>query len=343
MTKHTLLRAIVAWGALSMGMVCMAPSHAQGVTELAPQFVPEFSPTSVKMQLTQVAAHTYYVRGQAGMVSSTNEGFNSNAGFVVTSDGVVVFDALGTPALGKALLALIRTVTAAPIRKIVISHYHSDHFYGLAAFRHEGQVDVMAGGEVEAYLTTGAPAERLDERRSSLAPWVNRHTTIIAPDHYLAAQGEHFSLGGMTFRLLHAGPAHTPEDVMMLVEEEGVLFAGDIIFAGRIPYVGDADLTSWLAAIDHLAAFQPKVLVAGHGMHSTDAASDLLLTKNYLTYLRQMMRSAVDKGDDFEQAYRSTDWSRFNALPAFDAANRKNAFGAYLAAERELLAPPPAK
>lgn len=298
----------------------------------------DFVPSTVPMKLVKVAPHSYYVRGQAGMISTANQGFNSNAGFVVTRDGVVVFDALGTPGLGAALLAQIRSVTKAPIRKIVISHYHSDHFYGLAAFKAAGPVEVIAHGEVRDYLATPAAAQRLVERSQSLAPWVDARMKVIAPDRYVTDAASSFQFGGMTFTLLHAGPAHTPEDMMMLVKEEGVLFAGDVIFTGRIPFVGDADIAPWLGAIDRLAAAHPTVMVTGHGVHSTDAGKDLALTRDYLTFLRAAMRAAVEKGADFEDAYRGTDWSAYNQLPAFDAANHKNAFSAYLAAEREALA-----
>ena len=94
----------------------------------------EFEATGVPMQARKVAAHTYYVEGHAGVVSTASEGFNSNAGFVVTSQGVVLFDALGTPALGKRLREIVRATTSQPVRRIVVSHYHSDHFYGLQAF-----------------------------------------------------------------------------------------------------------------------------------------------------------------------------------------------------------------
>lgn len=309
---------------------------------LGVQAAPGFVPATVPMALVKVAPHTWYVRGQAGMVSSANQGFNSNAGFVVTRDGVVVFDALGTPGLGAALLAQIRSVTKAPIRKVVVSHYHSDHFYGLAAFKAAGPVEVIAHRAVRDYLATPAAAERLAERRHSLAPWVDARTAIVAPDRYLDEAVSSFRLGGMTFTILHAGPAHTPEDLMMLVKEDGVLFAGDVIFSGRIPFVGDADITPWLGAIDRLAASHPSVMVAGHGAHSTDAGADLALTRDYLTFLRKEMRAAVEAGVDFEDAYRTVDWSAFNKLPAFEAANHKNAFGAYLAAEREALGQVPA-
>ena len=301
----------------------------------------KFESVSVPIPIKQVAPHSYYALGQSGVISVANEGFNSNAGFVVTREGVVVFDTLGTPALGAALLTKIRAITKAPIKRIVISHYHADHFYGLQAFK-QTPVEVVAHSEVRKYLATDAPAARLAERRQSLSPWVNESSTVIAPDRYMI-KDERFKLGGLTFRIFHVGPAHTPEDLIMLVEEDGVLFAGDLMFAGRVPYVGDADVNSWLSAIDRVIAYQPKILVGGHGQHSTSAAKDLTLTREYLTFLRDAMRRAVDAGMDFELAYSSTDWSGFNKLPAFDAANRGNAFGMFLKAEQESLTALPSK
>ena len=69
----------------------------------------------------------YYVIGLSGVPGADNEGHTSNAGFVVTDAGVVVFDALGTPALGYRLLQRIREVTEQPVARIIISHYHADH------------------------------------------------------------------------------------------------------------------------------------------------------------------------------------------------------------------------
>jgi glyoxylase-like metal-dependent hydrolase (beta-lactamase superfamily II) len=295
----------------------------------------EFEPGAVPMKAEQVAPHTWYVRGQTGLVSRENEGFNANAGFVVTTDGVVVFDALGTPALGKRLAALIAATTAQPIRRIVVSHYHADHFYGLQALKRPG-VDVWAHALVRDYLATDAPAARLAERRQSLAPWVNAKTRIVEPDRYVGEDAV-FRLGGYTFHVIHAGPAHTPEDLMMLVEEEGVLFVGDLMFTGRIPFVADADTAAWIAAIDRVLAMKPKIVVGGHGPESTHAVADLALTRDYLVYLRRQIGAAFDEGLDFEAAYRRIDWSRFAGLPAFDVANRRNAYQTYLNVEQDAL------
>ena len=295
----------------------------------------EFEPVTVPMQVTQVAPHSYYVLGQAGMVSSANEGFNANAGFVVTSDGVVVFDALGTPALGKRFADLIAKTTTQPVRRVIVSHYHADHFYGLQAFK-KPRVDVWAHELVRDYLATDAPAARLVERRQSLFPWVNDLTRLVVPDRFVG-EDTVFKLGGLTFHVMHAGPAHTPEDLMMMVEEDGVLFVGDLLFTGRIPFVADADVSSWIKAIDRVLEFKPRIVVGGHGPESTNAVADLALTRDYLVYLRDQISAAYDDGLDFDAAYRRVDWSRFSQLPAFDVANRRNAYQAYLNVERESL------
>ena len=287
------------------------------------------------MTVVQVSTHSYYVQGQAGLVSAANEGFNSNAGFVVTADGVVVFDTLGTPALGRRLRQLIAQTTPQPIRLVILSHYHSDHFYGLQAFQVPG-VGIWAHSLVRDYLATDAPAARLTERRTSLAPWVNEKTRIVAPTRYLG-EDTTFAMGGLHFRVMHVGPAHTPEDLMMFVDEDRVLFAGDLVFAGRVPFAADGNVGSWIKSLGRILPLRPRTIVTGHGSYSTDAVADLTETHDYLAYLRQTMKSAFDDGIDFETAYSKADWSRFATLPAFEAANRRNAFQAYLNVEQESL------
>ena len=283
----------------------------------------------------RVSEHGWFFQGGAGMASAQNRGFMSNAGFVVTADGVVVYDALGTPALGRAMIAAIRKVTPKPIRRIVISHYHADHFYGLQAFRGTG-ADVWAHRAAKDYLSSGQAADRLAQRRMDLFPWVDETTAIVVPDLWLDGDTD-FRLGGLTFRVLHAESAHTPEDVMLYVVEDRLLFAGDLLFAGRVPFVGTADSKGWLKAMDKMIAARPAVVVPGHGSASTDVARDLALTRDYLLYLREAMGRAVKDLEPFDEAYANTDWSRFRSLPAFDAANRANAYGTYLLLEQEEL------
>jgi len=283
----------------------------------------------------QVSAHGWFFQGDAGMASAQNKGYMSNAGFVVTTDGVVVYDTLGTPALGEAMRVAIRKVTTQPIRRIVISHYHADHFYGLQALAADG-VPIYAHRNAEKYLQSGQPIERLAQRRTDLFPWVDENTRIVPPTQWLDGDTS-FRLGGLTFDMIYTGGAHSPEDLMLFVKEDRLLFAGDLLYAGRVPFVGNADSANWLRAMDKLIALNPAVVVPGHGPASRDVQRDLVLTRDYLKFLRQTMGDAVNNLQPFDDAYAATDWSRFKSLPAFEQANHLNAWGTYLRMEQEAL------
>ena len=283
----------------------------------------------------QVSEHVWYVQGRSGPASAANRGYNSNAGFVVTPDGIVVIDALGTPALGRALLAAIRGVSAAPIRRVIVTHYHADHFYGLQAFKAVG-AEIWAHKAAREYLQSAEAQSRLAQRRRVLAPWVDQDTQLLRPDRWLEGDAS-FTLGGVNFDLIYMGPAHAPDDTVVVVREDQVLFSGDIMFSGRIPFVGSADSRRWLAAMDALLRLKPKAMVPGHGAISRQPAADLEFTRDYLHYLRKTMGKAAEEMASFDEAYRRTDWSRYRKLPAFDAANRVNAYGTYLLMEQELL------
>ena len=282
-----------------------------------------------------VSAHVSYVVGRAGAASAANQGFMSNAGFVVTPDGVVVFDALGTPALARQLIGRIREQTSLPIRRVVVSHFHPDHFYGLAEFKAVG-AEIWAHKAAADYLDGAAAKERLAERRRTLAPWLDDLSGLVRPDRLIDAETS-FELGGIRFRLVPAGPAHTPEDLVMLVENEGVLFVGDLIFSGRLPFVGTSDSRAWLAAIDRLLAFRPRTIVAGHGRHAANAEDTLRFTRDYLITLRKSMGEAVANFTPFEEAYATADWSAWSHLPVFAEGNRINAYNTYLLMEQESL------
>ncbi len=320
--RRPVLRVVVQWLAVACTAV-IAPAAV--AAEIAP----------ITLTPKQVSAHGWYFQGDAGMASAQNKGYMSNAGFVVTSDGVVVFDTLGTPALGAAMRVAIRKVTAQPIRRIVISHYHADHFYGLQALAADG-VPIYAHRAAEKYLQSGQPIERLAQRRTDLFPWVDENTRIVPPTQWLDGDTS-FRLGGLTFDVIFTGGAHAPEDLMLFVKEDRLLFAGDLLYAGRVPFVGIADSANWLRAMDKLIALDAQVVVPGHGPATRDVQRDLVLTRDYLRFLRESMGAAVANLQAFDEAYAATDWSRFKGLPAFEQANRINAWGTYLRMEQEAL------
>lgn len=285
-----------------------------------------------KVQAQQVAPQTWMVQGESALGSAANRNYISNAAFIVTDDGVVVIDALGSPALAQELMAEIRRITPKPIKVMVITHYHADHIYGLQEFKDAG-AQLIGQKDGQVYLHSETAELRLKASREEMFPWIDEKTRLVPADRWIDGPTT-LRMGGLDIELHPAGPAHTPEDMVVYIPQLKVLVAGDLVFRGRVPFVGQADSGRWIGALDRLLSFETAVIIPGHGPVSTTAREDLQLTRDYLAFLRQTMGEAARNLEPFEEAYAKTDWSRFSALPLFGVANRINAYNTYLLMEQ---------
>jgi glyoxylase-like metal-dependent hydrolase (beta-lactamase superfamily II) len=324
---------------IGIGSAGLAAAMLAGSGALAAGSSADYPPLSIPFEAEPVSADgVYYFSGQSGVPGKQNEGFTANAGFVITNEGVVVFDALGTPSLGAAMVDKIGELTKLPITHVVISHYHADHVYGLQAFSELTKAKVIAHEASSAYINSPDAGQRLDQRKQALSPWVDDNTRVVAPDVTFENETT-LESGNYRFSIVHAGPAHAPDDSLMMVEPAGVLFAGDIIQNDRVPFLNssEVDTANWMSAIKKVRELNPRILIPGHGRASENAMEALSFTYDYLAYVRDRMGVAVEEWIEFEDAYAQTDWSRYQSLPAFDASNKANAYRVYLEMEKAAL------
>ena len=286
-----------------------------------------------EMQAREAAPGCWYVEGLSALGSPANQNFISNAGFIVTSGGVVVVDALGSPALAERLLAEIRKVTPQKVTHVIVTHYHADHVYGLQVFEALG-AQILAHQAGREYLYADTARLRLQASREELAPWIDDKTRLVPATEWVAARRE-LKVGDTTLVLQPVGPAHTPEDLAVYVPGQKLLYAGDLVFRSRIPFVGQADSRNWIASLDKLLGMDARTIVPGHGPVSTEARRDMQLTRDYLVYLRKTMGAAARDMTPFDEAYQATDWTFYEHLPLFGPANRMNAYNIYLQMEHE--------
>ncbi|HIB27657.1 MAG TPA: MBL fold metallo-hydrolase [Candidatus Thioglobus sp.] len=293
----------------------------------------DYEKVSVEVVAENLNGSAYYIPGLSG-AATEYEGFISNAGFVITSEGVVVFDGLGTPSLADAMLNEIRKLTDKPIKLVIVSHYHADHIYGLQVFKEQG-AQIWAPKGTWDYLDSETATSLLDSRRTALYPWVNDETYLVDPDRIID-KDTNFSLGENQFLLTYFGKVHSEGDMSLLSINDQTLYSGDLIFEGRIPFVGDADIIKWSKTLDRVRNIEMEYFVPGHGMASDQPQETMDLTYRYLNFLIKQLTLAVDEMTPFDEAYNAIDWSEFEDEPAFEAANRKNAYAVYLYLERVL-------
>ncbi|AEG92462.1 MBL fold metallo-hydrolase [Ramlibacter tataouinensis] len=315
-------RRLALGAGAALGLAAVVPAHVMAQTQ-----------ATAAVAAVQVSPSAWYVQGLSALGTAANRNFISNAGFIATPEGVVVIDALGSPRLARELMAEIWRVSRRKVTHVIVTHYHADHIYGLQEFQAAG-ARILAGPGALEYLHSDAAASRLAASRVELAPWVDEQTRLVHADEWIGSRRE-LVLGGVRLSLIPVGPAHTPEDLVVFLPSEKVLFAGDLVFRGRLPFVGQANSGRWIRALDTLLALDAHVIVPGHGPLSTSARQDVQLMRDYLGHLRETMGRAAREMEPFDQAYARTDWSRFEQLPLFRVANRMNAYNTYLLMERE--------
>jgi glyoxylase-like metal-dependent hydrolase (beta-lactamase superfamily II) len=296
--------------------LCFSSAHAQNIQDIV-------------LTPKKISHSVWYVEGLTALGSVQNKNFISNASFIVGPDGIVVIDALGSPALAQALVKAIGKVSQKKITHVIVTHYHADHIYGLLVFQEIG-AKIIAHPAAKEYLNSETATQRLLASRAELAPWVNENTKLIEADTWISSETK-LNLSGIELVVKPVGPAHTPEDIVVFFPKDKVLFAGDLLFRGRLPFIGStADTGPWLKALNSFLDFKANSVIPGHGPASETANADIELLRDYLAYLRTSMGKAVDDLDLFDEAYTATNWSRFENVPMFKFANRMNAYNTYL-------------
>jgi len=288
-------------------------------------------PTSAASAVA-LAPGVYLVPGSAGVADEHNLGRIGNAGFIVGTTGVVAVDTGTSYAHGQALLGAIAQVTPLPVRVALVSHTRPEFLFGGAAFRERG-IPVRMHRR-----TAGLMAARCDACLKTLRQTVGekpmRGTTMYAPDELFDATHELEQIG-RAVRVLYFGHSSGPGDIAVFDSASGVLFAGGLLDAGRIPDIQDSDLAGWRKALHELRALKVRTIVPGHGARSSPQLIDRV--ERYLAQLETRVRAMVSAGDSLLGAADAVELHEFDAWDQYDTIHRRNVSIAFVRFERELL------
>ena len=284
---------------------------------------------ALDMPFKQVAPGIYAFIGETGLRTYENEGMNGNAGFIVTQAGVVVVDSGSSFQVAQKIHAAIRKVTKQPVKYVVNTGSQDHRWLGNGYFKAQGAEIIAAAAAVEDMNARGAmQMEGLKgELKEKFAG-----TELVLPTKTFEKERV-LKLGGRDIRILHFQPAHTPGDSIVWLPQEGVVFAGDLVFVDRL--LGVLPFSSaggWLASFEEMAKLKPRLIIPGHG-EVCDLAKARRETADYLRLLIDHMVKAVNAGKDLQAAIDSLDQSAFSTLPNYELLKGGNASRVYLEAE----------
>ena len=246
-----------------------------------------------------VADGVWVHRGRHEDMDAANGGDIANLGFVVGEGSVAVIDPGGSARLARALLAAVRDVTDLPVSHVVLTHAHPDHVLGAGVFAPGtfGEDGAEAPEIVAHARLARAVAARADAANPryafALEPGV---PAAVRPTIEVAAGDERaIDLGGRALRAIAYPTAHTDNDLALFDETTGTLWAGDLVFEGRLPSL-DGSLPGWLDALDALASLGPALVVPGHGAPGPWAPT-VAMQRRYFEALADDVRARLARGD----------------------------------------------
>lgn len=246
----------------------------------------------------------------------TAEG-DPNSGVIIGEKFIMVSDATATPAMAQDLIARIREVSDKPIKYVLLTHYHAVRVLGASAYVAEGATEVIASrGTYELIVERGAEDMQSEMERfprlfrgADSVPGLTWPTMVIG-DGKPGRQGSlTVDLGGVKVEIWHPGQGHTRGDTIAWVEDEKVLFSGDLVEYEAGVYTGDAQLEEWPATLEALRALKAEAIVPGRGeamKGNADVNKALDYTKRWVTTLFQAGKEAVAGNMDLKAAMAHT-------------------------------------
>ena len=243
----------------------------------------------------------------------------SNNAWLVTDAGVLVIDTRQHPRRGEELLAAIRKTTDKPVRWVVNTHAHGDHYFGNSVFKREGATIIGhrdTYGMMQHHFGLEMKRRQGYFKQRQFDP---QEVKLVLPDITFDSTLT-LNAGGRTVELLYMGAGQNPGDTFVRFPKERVIFAGGPFSKNSWPNPSfTPSMIGWVDILRKIAAMDVDVYLGGHG--DIGAKADVLQEAKMLEDFDRGMREAVAKGmsrDDiiknvkFEQYRNVRNYYRMN-------------------------------
>ena len=287
------------------------------------------APVERPLPVYRLEDNTYMFFGNISTLNEQNRGFNANAGFIVTKQGVIVIDSLGTPRLGQRMISTIRCITDRPVKYLIVTHNHPDHAYGAAAFKDIDGITIIAHPGTIDYNHSATLESSVDYRRQLLSRDMEDFEPLQA-DIYLTTETfskKRLRLGSEVIDIYNTGKHHSYGDLVVHQLNRKVLWISDLAFNQRTTFMGDGDSTQILKAQDWLLQTFPDtdLIVPGHGSAQRPPFPMIAKTHDYVTRMRNAMHQAVDDGVSMLDAVQAVEFKDWQKMPLYEMNQRANA------------------
>ncbi len=231
---------------------------------------------------------------------SSEKAFAVNSWLVPTRTGIVVIDTQFTVSEADRLLDAVKH-TGRPLKAIIITHPHPDHFNGTCRLLRLAKVPVYATQATIEGVHATAEAKRAQWKPAYGADYPD---STCAPDHALA-HGSKQVIDGVTFEARDYGPGEALTESIVLAPALHAAFVGDLIYNRVHPWLAEGRSVQWLAQLDRLQREIPAdwTLYPGHG--DSGGITVIAAQRDYIRDFRERTQAVLNSTGLTEDAKQS--------------------------------------
>ena len=242
-----------------------------------------------KLKPIKINENSFYFYGKEEYFSKENGGDISNSTFIITKNSVILIDTGTSVDYANQVKEEIAKITKNPVKYVINTHHHPDHFLGNKAFdkeliyaTNETREEIKNNGELYVSNMVNLIGKTIYSTRAK-APNKELHSSKLVLDGY--------ELDILYFH------GHTKSDIAILDKNTKTLYTSDLIFNKRALATPHANLKEWIKSLEAMKKLDFKTLVPGHGKVSLgkDVIDENI---NYLKFVDTTLKNAIDEGLD---------------------------------------------
>lgn len=279
------------WLGLLLAVSGFVHAQASGAGEIREKDIP--------IKVTEVAPGLYFQYHHQ----------ESNNAWLVTDDGVLLIDTRQHPRRAEELLAAIRKTTDKPVRWVVNTHAHGDHYFGNSVFKREGATLIAhrdtAGMMKQLYGVEKKRRQGYFKQRQ----YDPNEAVLVLPDVTFDSSLT-LNLGGRTVEIFYIGAGQNPGDTFVRFPKERVLFSGGPFSKNSWPNPSfTPSIAGWIEVLKKIAAMEVDKYLGGHGDIGT--MQDVLQEARMLEDFDRGMREAVAKGMSRDEIVQNVRFEKY--------------------------------
>lgn len=279
-----------------------------------------------KLKPIKLNENSYYFYGKEEYFSPLNGGDIANVSFIITQNYVILIDTGSSYEYGLQIKKEIEKITSKPIKYIINTHHHPDHFLGNSAF----QSDIFATNYTKNEITQNGDLYIVN--LVNIVQSAMKDTKVKAPNKDL--NSKILDLDGYKLEVLYLD-GHTKSDVAISDYQTKILYSADLVFHKRTPATAHADIKKWIKSLEELQKIDYKILVSGHGI-ATTSKEPIKENILYLRFLDETLKQSAKDGLDIFEILEKPIPKEFESFTMFKEEFERSVINLYPSYEKDL-------